>query len=169
MFIDIIVFLVTGVCLYTDLTRRKIYNSVLLPAVLLATCYHLYMGGLAGWWFSIKGLAAGLALLLIPYTAGGIGAGDVKLLGTIGSLKGPAFIFNAFLAAAIAGGILALFYLAKDKRLAVALKKIMYPLFLPVGIARSALTGDPAGEDKRSAIPYGAAIAVGTLAAYFVR
>jgi prepilin peptidase CpaA len=45
-------------------------------------------------------------LLVIPFALGGIGAGDVKLLGIIGALKGPDFVFIAFLAAAITGGIM---------------------------------------------------------------
>ncbi|MCL6634265.1 MAG: prepilin peptidase [Peptococcaceae bacterium] len=169
MFIDIIVFFVTGVCLLTDLTKRKIYNFVLLPAVLLAVGYHIYTGGIAGGLFSLKGLLTGAALLIIPYSAGGIGAGDVKLLATIGSLKGSAFIFCAFLAGAVAGGILAIFHLLINKKLAESLKLIFNPFFLPMGIARCDLTGNPEKADKKGTIPYGAAIAMGTLAAYFVR
>lgn len=169
MYIDIVVLLVSGISLYTDLTRRKIYNWVLLPAVLLALGYHIYTGGMTGARFSLGGLLLGLSLLLIPYSAGGIGAGDVKLLGTIGSLKGPAFIFNAFLAGALAGGVLSLFFLIKHKKAVITLKKIFSSFFLPVSVASSSLTDNAEGDVENSSIPYGAAIAIGTLVAYFVR
>lgn len=169
MLVDIVVLLVTCACVYTDLHRRKIYNLILLPTVLLAIGYHIYIDGLAGGLFSLQGFTLGLALLFIPYMAGGIGAGDVKLLGTIGALKGTAFIFNAFLAGAIAGGILAIFYMVKNKRLVMTLKKIFTSFFLPMSIAGNDLTGNMEEDDKSITIPYGAAIAIGTLAAYFVR
>ncbi|MCL6638086.1 MAG: A24 family peptidase [Firmicutes bacterium] len=169
MLIDMILFLVTAACLYTDITRRKIYNCVLFPAVLLAAGYHTWTGGMAGGWFSLRGLALGLALLLIPYFAGGIGAGDVKLLATIGSLKGPAFVLQAFLAGAIAGGVLALIYLLRDKRLPEVLRKTVTIFLLPAYPAGPGGAGRPPEEVKSTTIPYGAAIAAGTLAAYLVR
>lgn len=169
MFIDTVVLLVTCVCLYTDLNRRKIYNLVLLPAVFLAIGYYIYTDGLAGGLFSLQGFTLGLALLFIPYMAGGIGAGDVKLLGTIGALKGTSFIFNTFLAGAIAGGVLAILYMVKNKRLIMTLKKIFSSFFLPMSAAGSDLDGIMEEDAKSITIPYGAAIAIGTLTAYFVR
>ncbi|HOV79616.1 MAG TPA: prepilin peptidase [Bacillota bacterium] len=173
MLIDILVLAVSAISLYTDLSRRKIYNSVLAPAVFIALGYHLHTGGLAGVKFSLSGLGLGLALLFIPYCTGGMGAGDVKLLGTIGSLKGPVFAFYAFLAGALAGGIIALFCLYKNKKLFQALVKIFSHIPLPIIVLlklRSNTefeTGE--NEEFNISIPYGAAIVTGTLVAYFVR
>jgi len=158
--------LVTGVCLYTDLTRRKIYNYILVPAVLTAASYHISSGGLAGGWYCLQGLALGTALLFVPYAAGGIGAGDVKLLGTIGSLKGPAFVFKAFLAGATAGGIIAAYCLVKNKKLLLTLKRLFS---YSAGTFRSDLAGSPMQNNSNEYIPYGVAIAIGVLAAYYVR
>ncbi|KUK84145.1 MAG: prepilin signal peptidase PulO [Pelotomaculum thermopropionicum] len=168
MFIDLVVFLVTGVCFYTDFTRRKLYNLVLFPAVFLGAGYHTCTNGINGCCFSLQGLAAGLALLLIPYCAGGVGAGDVKFLGAVGALKGPVFIFYAFLAGAIAGGLLSLLYLLKNKSMTRVLIKIIRP-FAKTGIYRRFIYQYHEADDKNVAIPYGAAIAVGIITAYLVR
>jgi len=167
MFLDIVFFLVTGTCLYTDIAKRKIYNFILLPAVILAACYHLYAGGLPAVFFSMEGLFLGLALLLIPYLMGGIGAGDVKFLAAIGALKGPSFVFATFLAGAVAGGILAVFYLIKNRKLLFTAKKLLL-LFLNRYAPFQNCPAVPEDEPG-STLPYGAAIAIGTLVAYFVR
>lgn len=167
MFIDIVFFLLTVTCLCTDLAKRKIYNSVLLPAVLLAFGYHLYAGGLPEVFLSLEGLSLGLALLIIPYLMGGIGAGDAKFLAAIGALKGPSFIFITFLAGAIAGGILAIFYLVRNRKLLFTIKKLFLPFTVRYGFFQSY---HPDSEvEQSSTIPYGAAIALGSAIAYFVR
>ena len=64
----------------TDLRSQKIPNMVTLPAALAALAYHTKINGLEGFLFSATGLAAGIALLILPYLMGGMGAGDAKLL-----------------------------------------------------------------------------------------
>lgn len=169
MVIDIILVILIVVCVFTDLTERKIYNKVLFPAVIAAFAYHIYTTGMSGGIFSIKGLLIGMSLLLLPYSMGGIGAGDVKLLGVIGAFKGSAFIFVAFLAGAIAGGIMAVFCLLKDKNLLFTIKKLLAPSLIRYGF----IIGNTENIDPnviKSTIPYSAAIAIGAAtAAYFVR
>ncbi len=169
MFIDIILIILIAVCVFTDLRERKIYNKVLLPAVILAFFYHIYTAGLTGGYFSLKGLLIGMGLLLIPYSMGGIGAGDVKFLGVIGSLKGTSFIFATFLAGSIAGGIMAVYCLSKNKKLLFTIKKLFFPFLYRYGLIIDQ-TESSEGSKSKSTIPYGAAIAVGAVAAaYFVR
>lgn len=168
MFIDILLLLVIITCTYTDLTQRKIYNFVLLPVIILAFCYHIYTSGLVGLILSLKGLSLGLGLLFIPYLMGGIGAGDVKLMATIGALKGTSFIFFTCLAGAIAGGIISAIYLAKNKRLIYTMKKFFLPFLRQYGFCLNQIN-DLEKLDNSASIPYGAAIAAGTIAAYFVR
>ena len=57
---------------------------------------------------ALGGLGLGLALLLPAHIFGATGAGDVKLLAAFGALLGPAGVFDAFLRAAILGGVMAL-------------------------------------------------------------
>ena len=57
---------------------------------------------------SLGGALAGLAFMLPGYLFGRTGAGDVKLLAAFGTLLGPSATLAAFVATAIAGGLLAL-------------------------------------------------------------
>lgn len=166
MAIDILLLTVTAISLYTDLRYNKIYNGVVLPATGLALAYHLYAGGPPELWWSVKGLLLGMGLLIIPFALGGMGAGDVKLLGFIGACGGPGFAWLTFLAAALAGGLLALAVLIKNGRLLLSLKVVWYTFLSFFGAApRVNMFGSLEGQNAL-AFPYGAAITVGTVVAY---
>ncbi|MCL5779835.1 MAG: prepilin peptidase [Firmicutes bacterium] len=164
---DLVLVLVVGISLYTDLRYKKIYNIVLFPAFVLALLYSLTSGGLTGLLFSIKGATLGLALLLIPFMLGGMGAGDVKMLAVIGAWQGPHFVWLCFLSTAIVGGIISLVLLLKSGRLWQSLKYILFA-FLP-GAPKVNAFGTLATAKAGEAFPYGVAIAAGTLATYFLR
>jgi prepilin peptidase CpaA len=109
---------------------------------------------------SSEGLFLGMAFLIVFYFMGMMGAGDVKLLGAVGSILGPAGVFKAFLFTAIVGGIYALIVLAYHGQLVGFMKRIALSLKL------SLLTRGPTllpNEGKASPILcYGIAIAIGT-------
>jgi prepilin peptidase CpaA len=65
-----------------------------------------------------NGLAAGMALLalLLPYLAGWLGAGDVKLYAAMGFLGGSAVLGPTLLTACIVAGIGALAILLREGR-----------------------------------------------------
>ncbi|MGQ9513287.1 A24 family peptidase, partial [Thermodesulfitimonas sp.] len=92
-----------GLAVKLELYRRRIYNAVLFPAIIFAFLYRGLTGGWASLWEGIAGLGAGVALLLPAYVAGGVGAGDVKLLGAVGACGGPEFALYTFLAGALLG------------------------------------------------------------------
>ncbi len=157
--IDMVLLILLITCLYTDLTRRKIYNLALLPALVIALVYHLASGGLPQGCWSLKGLSMG-----------GIGAGDVKLLGVVGACKGPEYVFMAFLAGAIAGGMLSVAQLIRNKSLIATLKKLLLNLYYRItGLPRVKDVHTIANAGGKDTIPYGAAIVIGAAAAYFVR
>ena len=111
----------------------------MLPVILLALLIHLNQAATAGLWFWASGLLLGMGLLMIPFLLGGMGAGDVKLMATIGALKGASFIFQVFLISAIAGGILSLLYLLYDRLKngswvgRKALQTVCIPYAVPIG------------------------------------
>lgn len=108
MLLNSVLIVVLVVCALTDLIYRKIYNVVLLPALLFALIYNGYYGGWAGLGQSVLGLLVGILILILPFAMGGMGAGDVKLLGVIGSLKGVTFVLYSAIGMGLAGGIIAL-------------------------------------------------------------
>ena len=168
--IDYVLLFLLITCLYTDLTRRKIYNLALLPALVIALAYHLASGGLPQGWWSLKGLVLGTALLIIPFSMGGIGAGDVKLLGVVGACKGPEYVFMAFLAGAIAGGMLSVAQLIRNKSLIATLKKLLLNLYYRItGLPRVKDVHTIANAGGKDNIHYGDEIVIGAAAAYFVR
>ena len=100
-----------------DYRFKKVPNIVTFPAIAAGLTMAFLVSGFLGLSISIAGLVIGMALLYLPYAAGGMGAGDVKFLGAIGAIKGPWFVFITFLATAIIGGVMAIF------RIAFVLKK----------------------------------------------
>ncbi len=96
----------------TDIAWHRIPNTLLLPAFVLALALQASGGGLDGILSAIAGLLAGLAFLMPLHAMGGMGAGDVKLLGVVGAFLGPWGAFVAGIAALIAGAILGIAYIA---------------------------------------------------------
>lgn len=108
MWFDLVMISILLICLLTDLKNRKIYNVVLLPGFLLSITVHTVMSGWAGLGTSLLGALIGILILFIPFAMGGMGAGDVKLLGLIGAWKGSMFVFYTSIYMALAGGVIAL-------------------------------------------------------------
>lgn len=90
-----------------DYRFRKVPNFLTFPVILGGIAIGILQGGFMGLSASAAGLFLGMALLFFPYAKGGIGAGDVKLLGAIGAIKGAGFVFTSFLGAAVIGGFMA--------------------------------------------------------------
>jgi len=167
--VDLLVIALVIISVYTDLKERKIYNAVVMPAALAGLAIHTALSGTAGIVFSLKGLGAGMGLLIIPFVMGGFGAGDVKIMGAIGSLKGALFVFKVFLAAGLAGGMLALVILIKQKRLLSTLKRIWQSFYVLVGSVFKINTLKSLDKAEfHETLPYGLAIGIGTLTAYLV-
>jgi prepilin peptidase CpaA len=90
-----------------DIRQRRIPNVLTAGAMVIALTTHCWTSGLDGLTRWFLGLAAGVGLLLLPYLMGGMGAGDVKLMGCAGSMLGPFQVLCAFLVAAVIGGLMA--------------------------------------------------------------
>lgn len=161
----ILLWIIVLVSLYTDLKERKIYNKVVFPGMILGLALNGLEGGTAGIFFSLKGLLVGLGIFFLPFLLGGIGAGDVKLLGAIGAIKGPLFAVWTGLGTGVAGGLIALIIIIRKGQLVASLKRIGFSLFLFCGGGReNSFQGLDKGE-LSGAFPYGMAITVGVLAA----
>ena len=165
--------------LFFDLTRKKIPNFLTFPVMLWGLLAHTITGGPEGFLFSVYGLLLGLAIFFIPFMLGGMGGGDVKLLGAIGALKGLQFVFCAAVFTAFCGGILAVIYLIYNRQLLRILKKILAFVAVPLLALLYFRFRNPylnqlslllsSSFETHSAekvyLPYGVAIAAGTIIA----
>ena len=161
---------------YNDITRKKIPNKITMPAILIGIIWSTLNSGLNGFLFSIFGFLFGLTVFLIPYIAGGIGAGDVKLLATIGAIKGWRFTLFSSLSTAAVGGVLVIVYMIYTGRLKTMLintlgllMKPLFKLILKISNNHIIFIGyqyfeNYKGNKEDTYIPYALAIAIGTIA-----
>jgi prepilin peptidase CpaA len=93
-----------------DIRERRIPNWLTGPAILAGLLFHFSAGGWRGLADSaLSGLlAAGVSLLF--YVAGGLGAGDVKLLTAVGCIAGLSPLPSTLVATAFAGSFFGLTY-----------------------------------------------------------
>ena len=142
-----------------DIIHQKIPNNLNAAIVLLALAYHIGHSGMPGFVFSISGLLAGVACLFIPFALGGMGAGDVKLMGAVGTALGPKGVFVSFVYTAMLGGVWALYLLiTKDRKALGRLATDMKAVILTRSLAFM-----PIQRENAPRICYGVAIALGTM------
>lgn len=95
-------------CLF-DLRQRRIPNRLLAIGLLAALVLQLGSGPPSALLTSyLAGFALGLLMFLPLYLLGGMAAGDVKLMATVGAFVGPALVFQSSLATYCFGGVMAL-------------------------------------------------------------
>lgn len=153
-------------CSVTDLSVRRIPNSILFSTLMTALFLSSLVDGMNGLIDSLAGLAIGLLMLMPLHVLGRMGAGDVKLLGVVGSLLGSWGAVVAGLATMMAGGVLGILYLFW-----VAMKQTsVSPMSRISGFLsgkRSAPRGATSTSVRATEVPYAIAIAAGTIAALF--
>jgi prepilin peptidase CpaA len=91
-----------------DVKSRRIPNFITLPALALGLIMHLTLGG---WGSFFSALAGGLIcgiVFLVFYLAGGMGAGDVKLIVAVGCIAGLSHVAYLLVLTAISGGVMAI-------------------------------------------------------------
>lgn len=165
--VDVSLITILLICLYTDLKERKIYNKVTFVGMVFALLINTSINGLEGLVFAVKGFLLGMGLLLLPFIMGGIGAGDVKLIMTIGALKGAYFVFYSVLGTFLVGGLIALVILAKKRILIKTLKDVIASILI-MFFGKVQLQSYGEFSDSSVSFPYGIAIFCGTIATLLV-
>lgn len=145
-----------------DVRSRRIPNFITLPAIVFGLLLHAVFGG---WWQLVTAAAGGLIcglIFFVFYLAGGMGAGDVKLITAAGCIAGLPLIGHLLILTALAGGVMAI-GLALYRRQLVETCRNMYTLAVHHRIM--GLTPHPQfniSNDHALRLPYALAIATGS-------
>jgi prepilin peptidase CpaA len=91
-----------------DVRERRIPNRITGPAILAGLTLHMVYGGWGGLGDSaLAGLIAG-GIFLLFFLAGGMGAGDVKLMTAVGCFAGLSPLRMVVISTVVAGAVFAL-------------------------------------------------------------
>lgn len=150
----------------SDVRSRRIPNVLTVGGFCIALALRSFLGaGAVG--AGLLGALLGLCIGLLMLALGGFGGGDVKLLAAVGAFTGPQGFLIAFALTAVIGGVMAL--------AEAAVRGGLRSLFRDVGnLAANLFTFGKRGErqtldtQRAAKLPYGVAIALGSLAGWFL-
>jgi Flp pilus assembly protein protease CpaA len=163
--------LVTVLSVFFDLTVRKIPNWIIAFGLVGGLLLNAFQG-FAQFSHSLLGFIVGIAVFIIPFALGWMGAGDVKYFGVVGALLGVEWLPRVLFYSILTAGVLAIGYVALGRFGAGSgfLKNMWNDCTLAVLSFGGVL---PDSMSKRTAkaadsVPWGVAIGAGTLVAYYV-
>lgn len=142
-----------------DLKTARVPNWLTGGGLIVGFGVRTSLMGAAGLEAALAGALFGGGILFIPFLVRGIGGGDVKLMAAVSAWLGIGHALVFILATAIAGGLLALGYLAVRKQTAEALSKIARTIRFHLAVGLRPL--EPGGGSIH--LPYTLAIASGAL------
>ena len=168
MLTDAAILLVSGLSAFFDFKVRRIPNWLIAFGLLSGVT----LNGLHGYSHilaSILGFLVGVGVLLLPFSMGWIGAGDVKFFGVVGAMLGVSLLPRVFFYSALIAGIIAVGYLAIGLATFSRLKTLWIDLkaaFLSFG----RILPNPVYLQTRESgsVPWGVAFAGGTIIAYYL-
>src|SRR4026208_1560982 len=117
------------IAVVTDLRSSRIPNWLTFPAMGFALAGHAWLGSMHGVMFSLVGLGTGLGLFFLFYLAGGVGAGDVKLMAAIGAFVGVYGVLSCAWIAMIIGGLSAIGAMGYQWGVAAAGQRLVYAAY----------------------------------------
>jgi prepilin peptidase CpaA len=159
---DVVLLLMVSIAAVNDLATRRIPNRLLLAGLGGALLLHVLSGNpgqaLLG---ALGGMALGLAVFLPFYVVRGMAAGDVKMMAVVGAFTGPGEALEVAVLTWCAGGVMALCLVLARSRLRLALVNIGHLLsgLMVPGLRMRDMTL----QQSAGAMPYGLAIAIGTI------
>lgn len=151
---------------WTDIRTRRIPNALTLTGFLVALALRA-LGGFDEVTAGLLGALLAFGLSLPLFLVRGLGAGDVKLLTACGAFLGPSRLLTALLITALAGGVMALAAIIQRGALLQTLRNcrdIVVGIFSPARRAGLPTLTSPGAIT----VPYGVAIAIGAVAAWFL-
>jgi prepilin peptidase CpaA len=158
----VVLLAVAVTCAVTDLWKGKIYNAVTYPAMAIGVVLAVVQHGAPGIFYALGGFAVGFFPAFVLFALGGMGGGDVKLLGAIGAIAGAVAATETLILAFVFGGLFALGKLAWHGRLFATLWRTLRTIagYLVPGLGRA----EAAPGEGRLEVRFGVAICVALVA-----
>lgn len=154
-----VLIVVLVLAIWFDVSRRRIPNWLTVGGAVAALVVRGFIGAEAVW-AGILGGTMGLSLGILLFAVGAMGAGDGKLLATVGSFLGFGVFVQALPLIGLVGGLLALAVTARNGTLLPTLLRFRELVLHTVTFGR-------VGERRTLAmpgavtVPYGVAVAAG--------
>lgn len=111
----IVLWLLVPAAVLSDLRTYKIKNSIHIVFVFTGLILNFYYSGIAGAREVLLSVLLPVVLLFPLFALRMLGAGDIKLLGSIGAVMGFSFVAGAMLYSFLCGGVIALVLIAVRK------------------------------------------------------
>jgi prepilin peptidase CpaA len=151
-----------------DVQQHRIPNRLTYPAMVAGVLLHSYLQGWRGARTAMAGLLLTGGLVFLFYAVNAMGAGDLKLFAALGAIAGPSYGVRIVLSSAIAGGFMAIVYALYRGRLRTTLVNVGSALKFHAWAGVQAHPELNLDNPKALRMPYGLAIATGTLYTFLV-
>jgi prepilin peptidase CpaA len=149
--------------IYYDVRYRRIPNPFVLATLVSGLTMNIAFGGINGAVSSLGGCTLAFILMFMLHVFGGMGAGDVKLFASIGSVIGSQLVLPTFLVVVLTGGLLAVVSILRSGIFRTTMHRVLQIL---VGLLPGwQMPRFAVPADRRHTIPYGAAITIGAIIA----
>jgi len=165
--IGIVFALIMVLAAANDLWSRRIPNAITLTGVLAAPVLWGLAQGPSMALGSVIGGALALVVGMTLFAMGAVGGGDAKLLAVTGAFLGPSRLVVALILIGITGGALALVVAFARGRLITALAGAWHLSVHLTTLGHRGTSRDVASPGALT-IPYGVAIAAGSVATWYV-
>ena len=153
----------------TDLSSRKIPNSLVLFGLIVSLLLQCFVAQGAGGLNWLAGVAVAFACFIPLYLLRGMAAGDVKLMMAVGGFLGYPIIVTAVAYSYLAGGAMAICYVLIKGRFRL-LTKNLYSLIIDQFIKTTSGVDVYDGQVIKQSVgqlPFALAIAIGTFVTLF--
>ena len=161
----IVLLIILTAAAWTDIQRHRIPNILSLGGIVLGIAIHTWTSGTQGLLTGVGGAAVGMSIFLPFYLLRGMGAGDVKLMGTVGAFLGPKFALLATGLSLAAGGVLAITILVSHGGFKPLASRYLATIKCLFTTGKLSHVPPAPGEVATIKFPYASAIGIGTLAA----
>ncbi|MCU1297126.1 MAG: type prepilin leader peptidase family protein [Acidobacteriaceae bacterium] len=147
----------------TDIRSARIPNRLTYGALVAALVLRTAVLGLSGLKSGAAGMLVAGGLFCILFLLGAMGGGDVKLMAAVGAWVGSTHVMTLILAAALAGGVLAIAHMIFRQMVGQTLRNTVQLICYRFA---SGLRPHPVFNIQSpgsTRVPYGIAIAVGAV------